>query len=243
MARTFNGTSDYLEYGSPVVSAVPLSMACWFFHSGAVLNQATTLMNIGDSGADSRVTLFSNNLSLFVNTIAVGGGFGTASAGPVKIRAWQHAVGVWASSSDRRVFIDGARKATDGSTAVLGTPTVTTIGARYSAGVRGAFWGGLVADAAIWNIALDDADAWLLGRGYSPQLVRPGNLVAYWPLLGRHSPAELDIKGRFDQTVNGAKPSPGYQPSQLLPLTRHRKAIDLLGSVGVSRKRFFLIPS
>ncbi|HUT30310.1 MAG TPA: hypothetical protein VMX13_11005 [Sedimentisphaerales bacterium] len=45
------------------------------------------------------------------------------------------------------------------------------------------YWARRLAEVAIWNTDLDDADAALLAKGASPLFVRPANLVRYWPLI------------------------------------------------------------
>ena len=62
---------------------------------------------------------------------------------------------------------------------------------------------GDIAEAAIWNIALDDADVALLAKAFDPRMVRPEGLVFYAPLIGRYSP-EIDRRGGLGLTVTGA---------------------------------------
>ena len=53
------------------------------------------------------------------------------------------------------------------------------------------FFGGDIAELAIWNIALSDDDVFALGdpdNRVSPLLVRPDALVGYWPLVGFAAP-------------------------------------------------------
>ena len=58
---------------------------------------------------------------------------------------------------------------------------------------------GSLAEAAIWNAALSDAEVAALATGVSPLLVRPGSLVFYAPLardlLDRVGGLQL-LKGR-----------------------------------------------
>jgi hypothetical protein len=65
------------------------------------------------------------------------------------------------------------------------------------------FMSGDIAEAAMWDVALGDDEVLMLGVGFSPLCIRPQSLVAYWPLVGRHSP-EIDMIGKFDMTVTGA---------------------------------------
>jgi hypothetical protein len=42
---------------------------------------------------------------------------------------------------------------------------------------------GSVAEAALWNAAPSDAEIAVLAASFSLLFVKPGNLVAYWPLI------------------------------------------------------------
>lgn len=70
-------------------------------------------------------------------------------------------------------------------------------------GAEGLYFSGDIAEAAIWSAALTAEEFAVLAAGASPLLVRPGALVNYWPIVGRHGP-EIDLVGGNDLTVNGA---------------------------------------
>jgi hypothetical protein len=91
------------------------------------------------------------------------------------------------------------------------------LGARISA-TPGLFLNGQIAEAAVWNVALSAAEIASLSKGFSPLLIRPASLVAYWPLIGRHDP-EIDPVGRFDMTLT-ANPTTAAHPRVILP---HRR--------------------
>jgi len=70
---------------------------------------------------------------------------------------------------------------------------------------------GKLAHVAMWNIALVDDEAQALNRGVSPLLIRPNNLVMYFPLWGGHSP-EIDIISGKTGTINGSIPVGNNNP-------------------------------
>ena len=227
MSRRFNGTSDYLEHGAPVVSALPITMACWFYVS-ARLPGTHALIAIGDAADSNTVKLTASATDVTVRSIAVGGSPAssvTALPDP-RVATWQHACGVFAASNSRVVYINGGARAFGSVTVELGTPTVTTLGATYSAGSRTQFLEGYLAEAAVWDVALSEADVKLLAAGYYPDQIRPGNIVSYWSLAGQYSPDEIDRTGRFDLTVTGATPAIANHPP-MLPRTRRHRALEL----------------
>jgi hypothetical protein len=62
---------------------------------------------------------------------------------------------------------------------------------------------GRVAEGVIYGVALSDAEVAQLATGVSPLLVRPGDILNYYPLIGRASP-EIDLVGGNNLTVTGA---------------------------------------
>lgn len=65
-----------------------------------------------------------------------------------------------------------------------------------------------MAEAAIWNVALNAREVAALAVGVCPLRVRPGSLVGYWPLWGTHTnepdlhPESADATRR-EMTNNG----------------------------------------
>lgn len=245
MARRFNGTSStYLEYGGAVVATTPLTMACWFKLDKDAGDGAQPLLSIGKTANNSRVRLYvgaAGTSQVRAEIQSTVGGRTATALGNAKPSVWSHGCGVWDDNTTQRAYRDGRnRVAASGGAITWDTPQLTNIGSYYFAGALEPTFIGLLADAAIWNVALTDAEVYLLGQGYSPQVIRPGSLVAYWPLSGQFSPAEIDVKGRFDATVNGAIPVITRR-TPFVPLTQHHRSLGL--TAAVAKKRFFLIPS
>ena len=71
-------------------------------------------------------------------------------------------------------------------------------------GVFNDTFNGNLAEIALWSVALDAGELIALGKYFSPSLVRPQSLIAYYPLIGRASP-EPDLTGKTgDATVTNA---------------------------------------
>lgn len=198
MSRAFDGTGDVLTFAGAVLTAVPITMACWF---NATNTDDETLMSLDDNGGDDGFALYKST------TLAAGvtdaGGFNDATSGAISTGTWQHAAAVFASNSSRSAYLDGSA-GSDGNSRTPGTVTHTRIG-RDSNSILSAQvdFTGEIAEAAIWNVALSSAEIAQLADGVSPLLVRPESLVAYWPLIGNDSP-ETDRLGAFPLTVTSA---------------------------------------
>jgi uncharacterized protein (DUF2267 family) len=217
MARQFNGTNEYLEVNSAVLTAVPITMACWFNSDSASAFQV--LMSIVDSSQSDemfRLVLAGDEVGDPVNAVARQTGTNTwaSTTAGYSTGTWQHACGVWSANNARAAYLDGANKGTD---VVASTPTGmdrTSIG-RVGDSSPGSYMDGEIAEAGVWNVALSDAEVAMLAKGFSPLLVRPQSLVAYWKLVRSE---DQDVVGGFDMTAFNT-PTIAAHPSVLYPIS------------------------
>lgn len=182
MARLFDdATNEYLQYGA-LITARPVTMACWFLTDTVAINQC--LIGFGKTAEIFRyqkLTLISGDLQAaergpIANVLA------TATDNPAT-GTWQHALGVFVDATDRRVYLNGGNKGTNATACSPDDLDRTNVsGYQFGGSVVDEFSGRL-AEAAIWNATLSDAEAAILATGFSPLFVRPQNLVAYWPLI------------------------------------------------------------
>lgn len=200
MARSFvRSSSQYLKRDIAAGTGYPLTMACWFYSTNADVWQ--TLMCLADSASDTHyINLELRGDGVDQVRIIVRDNLGYKYADTTtgySAGIWQHACAICASSTDRRVFIDGGSKGTNTESkgfpsgidrtgiAALARPTLT------------ACLDGYVAEAAVWNAALTDAEVGILAKGYSPLFVRPQNLTHYWPLLQVDVTSNPEIIGKL----------------------------------------------
>lgn len=203
MARYFDRvSSQYLESSTTPVAAVPFSMGCWFKPDD--ITTSHTLLALDTIGGSDRFVIVAAGAVAgdFVNAVASAGVQGIAvSSAAFTAGAWQHTLAVFASATSRTVYLNGGNSGTN-TTSVTPVPTAVHVGARYNTTIAG-FAGSVIAEAGIWDAALTADDALMLASGVSPLLVRPANLVAYWPLMGRNSP-EIDPVGGYNLTLANA---------------------------------------
>jgi hypothetical protein len=236
MARLFDdASSEYLKWdGTPPVSGEPFAMGCLFRSDDAAANQ--TLMWIGDKDvSDQGYGVRANGASGGdpVGAYSYAGSFVSANTtSGFSANVWHHALGVWATSSDRRAMIDGGNKGTESTSmspsgwdrlaiGVLGRNTPSLAG----------YTSGRIAEAAIWDLSAwpgatdgDKADefervcATALAAGFSP-LFFPLGLVAYWPLGGMLSTddADVDIIGGYDMTAVNTPSTAEHYSGLILP--------------------------
>jgi hypothetical protein len=210
MALEFNGTNQYLQVGSAVLTAAPLTMACWFNVDSVTVNHSlVSITNSGIAGSITRFAMFAagaisgDPVRVIASDAASNNGIASTTSG-YSANFWHHAAGVFTSASSRSVYLDGGNSATD-TTSI--TPTLldrTNIGVQFlqnAGGTSGiAFADGLIAEVGIWNAALTAAEIASLAKGMTCDKVRPQSLVFYAPLVRDL----IDQKGGLTITNNNA---------------------------------------
>jgi hypothetical protein len=212
VARLLTSTSsEYLEYAGGLLTATPLTMACWFY------SPSTSLSMILMSLCNSASTPWARNSFYLQASGATAGdpvsaGTVDASAGSQantstgwSANTWTHACGVWTSATDRAAFINGGSKGTQTTSRVPSGIDRMNLGGLRN-GTPTGYLNGRIAEAAIWNVALSDQEVAALASGLSPLKMRPTALVGYWPIWGIHSPEpSLHPSGgtRPDMSVTG----------------------------------------
>jgi hypothetical protein len=185
MAYDFDGTDDYIEAASAVLTAAPLTLACWFNSDSATANQ--TLISITNAGGQERFILQAGGAQTGdpVRAITVAGNNGSSadSATGYSANTWHHAAAVFASTTSRTAYIDGVGGTAETTSRTPGTLTATRIGVTVAGGNRAQYMNGRLAEVAAWNVALDAAELAALAKGFRPSLIRPASLRLYVPLV------------------------------------------------------------
>lgn len=185
MARLFDDAStEYLYINTGILTAVPISIGCWFNFDADVTG---CLVFLGDKDINNR----------YFNILAYNAAGGhiiraitrqdTAvhyadSGSAFTLNTWRHALAVFAAVDDRRVYLDGGSKGTNAGSA---TPSGVD---KFAVGVQAApsadyYMSGHIGEVVIWDGVVTDDEAAVLGKGYSPRLVQPQNIVGYWSLI------------------------------------------------------------
>lgn len=196
MARAFTAaSSQYLHVLSSPVSTHPLTVAAWFnpanvtsaFGLVMVCTTGTTahrveLRAVGTAGGDPiRLVVAAAGAEAFLTT----------STG-YTANTWHHACAVLVNATDRSVFLDGGGKGTSSDLRNISGMNRVEVGRRHSS--TSEYMEGRIAEVAIWNVALSDAEVLLLAQRHHPLRMQPGALVGYWPLRGAAS-EEPDFAG------------------------------------------------
>lgn len=188
MSRLFDDTtSNYLTVSTPVITAYPFSMGCWF--NVAEISGSNSLMVLSDVSVNDTYCQLSAAGQTAGDPVICSARNGAAPEDAETSTGYSantdhHALGVWTSATDRVAYLDGGNSGSDAvSVAYSANIDTTSIGVLVRLSLGGAT-NGKVGEAAIWNVALDAVDAAILGAGFSPLFVKPESIVAYWPLIG-----------------------------------------------------------
>jgi hypothetical protein len=193
MSRLFSSLQR-LERTSAVVTGYPYTMACWVYDDGTSTS-FPFLMNCSTSGT----TALSTRIPLFLdNTGKVGTINDTYTSTTRPTNTWFHACAVEASATSHAAYLNGGGKGTKTTSFTfpsgMNRTTINAWNGGSNVGIAGN-----IAHAAIWNVALADAEVLELAGGLIPTRIRPQSIIAYWACDGRDS-GELDPYGRNDMT-------------------------------------------
>lgn len=200
MARTFDGTTAYLQYSTtPVVTAYPMSLSAWI-KLGATA--ATYIINGLSSQTVANTILLTDWQTSGKIHAAAGTNEAITAAGFSDTTTWHHIVGVFASTTSRSAYFDGNNLATNSGSFAFPASLFQTIGAYFNGTTTAVlFFNGSIAFPAIWNTALTTNDILNLFHKLSPTKVESANLVSYALLTGASPEADSVAAGTW--TVNG----------------------------------------
>jgi len=223
MARDFESSSDqYLYNASAVLNAVPITMACWFKAETASGTGGQTLICVTDfnSNADKFRLQVTNGGNLAAQS-RTGSTQSSTHGSSVSTGTWYHGVAVFAGTSSRTAYFDGSASTenTASHTPTAGNISHTLISRNRDTGSQDYAFDGIIADAAIWNVALAAGEISALAAGYSPLFIRPDALKAYWPMGGALSAndSDNDIAGAFNMTSSGSPTTADHPPVIIYP--------------------------
>lgn len=187
MARTFNGTTDFMRVASALgVTAPPFTFCAWFKN---VNNTATgTVMSLSDGASDAHYIIYRGatvNDPVGAASNDQGAASGESQAITSGAISWHVLMGWFGATNNREVhrgrlqaYVSGTAQTTD---VTPDSMSEWNIG-RYSSTV-GSYLAADIARAAIWSVALTTGELKSLAMGFSPRRVRPQSLAFYAPLV------------------------------------------------------------
>jgi hypothetical protein len=186
MAYDFNGTNQSIDASSAVLTAVPLTFACWANVDNvttrfAILTVSQSASSINHFVLTLHGALAGDPVTMLTQSDGPVFGEATTSSG-FSSSTWTHAGVISSAINSRAAYINGGSKGTNSGSSTPLDLNVTSIGRLWRPSTN-AYTDGRIAEAAIWNAALTDAEVASLAKGFKPYRVRPQSLVFYVPLV------------------------------------------------------------
>lgn len=217
VARKFtSASSSQLSVDTAIAQAEPLTMACWFNTDSATAGQC--LMWLGDKDVSNREMYLAlrgdvagDPVSVDVNS--AGAGLRALTSTSYSTNTWQHACGVFATTTSRAVYLNGGGKGTATFERSATTFDRTSIG--YLARSSPTFYmSGYIVWPCFWSEALSDSEVMLLASGRHPLTVRPEHILSFWD-FGNSEGVQISTNGVLalanTSTVNSLIPFPYSQ--------------------------------
>ena len=157
-AYSFNGSSSYCRFGSPLVSGTPVTLSVWVNFAVLGVSDQYTLLCIGNSGsADDVIRIFHNTGTDRGMTIQQydGSNDGSIISGYYpNTGEWVHVVAVFTSNSSRTMYVDGVNVGTNTTVvSALTTQDHVSVGRlEWTTNIQ--YVNGLITQPAIWDRAL-----------------------------------------------------------------------------------------
>lgn len=224
-------SSEYLDTSTVPISGYPFSFSCWFYPTALDYSNLVTFGNSSDA-TNYALLIYRGGDSVGTRGIAAAVNDGTfnqakTTASVDTANAWHHAAGVFSLSSSRHAYLDGGNKVSDSGTTVFPTGLDSTAIGVLGSPTPANYADARIAEVGIWDVSLNDAEIAALGKGFSPLLIRPQNLVFYAPLMGDTDPPVNWISGAAF-TKNGTPTVADHCPA-IYPTTSLVSPAEQLG--------------
>ena len=211
MSLNFNGSTQYGAADRAL--AQPMTWSFWYKPeatvSATMVGGANT--SVGGTNTYYRILhLSGRQLQLIRGTTGV-----ATTANLATLNAWNHALGIFNTSTNRSIRLNGGTAVTNTTSVTNASSTNVTIGAFQTNLAVAEYFDGSIAELGIWEVVLTDAEQLMLSKGVSPLLVRPASLMLYFPLVGRNSP-EIELTNSYNMTLTNS-PTVDVHPRVYMP--------------------------
>jgi hypothetical protein len=195
MAYNFVRTSSQDITGALANIAPPLTLHVRFAHNlDASVNMA--LCSVSTVNGVLRHQVRVQSTTVFQASSNAGTGIASSSAGSIAANTWASGVGQFNTTTNRLAYLNAVAGTTSTAERIV-TFNQLQIGADTST-TRNIPYNGDLADVAVWDVALTDAEIVSLAKGFKPYRIRPQSLRTYVPLIRNLQ----DVRGVVSLTAN-----------------------------------------
>lgn len=228
MAYSFTAASSHrLTIAEASVTAAPLTISAWFKPTGVAAANLCLAAITDTAAANTRFALIQSTTAISANAHdgAASGAASTASPNLVVADQWQHAAGVFTTTTSRDAYRNGTVGTNNTTSVTPASLDTTAIGARVNSSTSW-FFDGLIAEVAIWDVALSGTDITALAAGDSPMSLATAP-VRYWRL--KDNGDLTDLVGAVELTATGATHSSDHPNVDDPPSTGNPSGLLLMG--------------
>ena len=182
----FDGSNDYVSCGNIGITDYPFTYSAWFRTNGTTKNTICALADADQNVIFYQFLITDTGLAR-INARNTADDF-CDSSGTYNDGEWHHGVAVFASATDRKIYIDGVADGSDTSSVAFSSGVD-----EFSIGVlnrssKADYYDDDINEVAVWDVALDaDAVSALYNSGIpllptsdSGNYDNSSNLVGYW---------------------------------------------------------------
>jgi Concanavalin A-like lectin/glucanases superfamily len=223
-ANTLSRTSN------PPATAVPLTISAWFKVGPSLTGFIFMLQDsVGGSAFGFSAAQNPAKYEAYCWITGTQNSFDSIANGiPMQADVWHHVAVVYSSATVRAMIIDGLTGSKVNGNGVSITPTgiacVTMGGLRSSSAIT-QLCDASIADCAVWDVALTDAEVVALSKGVPPTLIRPSDLTGFWPLEAGSGYLQSRIRdgASYTLTLTGTAPTAADHPPTQTPFLFQNK--------------------
>lgn len=208
MSYDFDGSNDRIAGTMTATYPLPVTLAAFVKVTSHSSPQSDTIVTFGNASAANNCHVLESGTvehAWRADSRDSGGTNAQAVMSGVNLNGvWAGLVGKFTSNTQRDIYVqDLANTATNTTNiAVTGALDVLRIGEGLGAAND---FDGLIAEVAIWNSALSDADITSYLAGTPASSISPANLIGYWPLSSAAATQlNLGLDAGGDLSVIGA---------------------------------------
>ena len=234
MALYFNNASSNKLTTAFTSHGTQRSYSVWVYRIGTGGGGTGRIFDKRTASSQVEVLLFTGGIEFDRNFSTSQGSWKVADT--VGTNAWQHIVVTYdsgATTNDPVFYINGASQVLTLDTAPVGIAITNTdpyvIGNRGNDNLRN--FDGYIAEFAIYDRILTQAEITILSRGYSPSFI-PASLVSYHPLIRE----PIDRRGAVG-TISGA--TAVAHPRIIYPASRNSIPFATAAAGGASHSSMF----
>ena len=226
MTRSFvAASSQYLEVAAAPVTAAPFTLSAWV-KIAANVAEAKTVLAISQDDTGDICQLYAIQLEGGAWTEQDGVSSADMRSGTqLTLNAWQHLAVRYTTSSSRSLWVNGVQRDTDVVTIAPAGLNTLSVGRKNVDG-DGDYMDGLIAEVAVWDVALAGADIADLASGTSPMALATLP-VRYWRL--KDNGDLTDLVAASVLTNSGSTWSADHPTVDDPPATGRRGGFMLMG--------------